>query len=158
MRRFISTLLLTTFTLLSLSAFELDWNASTTVNVGSGPFAPSLIMANRGGTVTQSKGIYQRASIECPLHPERRFSYAFGADGIIGATSAVDYARWDKTSGDWTTTARRPAVMTLQQLYGEVKYRSLFLLVGMKENDRTFLNNPLSSGDLTVSNNARPIP
>ncbi|MDE5551848.1 MAG: capsule assembly Wzi family protein [Muribaculaceae bacterium] len=28
----------------------------------------------------------------------------------------------------------------------------------MKENDRTFLNNPLSSGDLTVSNNARPIP
>ena len=28
----------------------------------------------------------------------------------------------------------------------------------MKENDRTFLNNPLSSGDLTVSDNARPIP
>lgn len=31
-------------------------------------------------------------------------------------------------------------------------------MAGMKEQDRTFLDNPLSSGDLTVSNNARPIP
>ena len=140
------------------SAFELNWKASTTANVGTGPFAPSLIMANRAGTVTQSKGVSERVSIYAPLEPEKRFSYSFCADGFVQATSAVDYARWNESAGKWEQIGRRPAALTLQQLYGEIKYRSLFLMIGMKENDRTFLNNPLSSGDVTVSNNARPIP
>lgn len=142
----------------AIRAFELNWEATTTVNVGTGPFAPSLIMANRAGTVTQSKGIYERASIFAPLEPEKRFSFSFGADGYLQATSAVDYTHWNADKQEFITTGRRPAVATLQQLYAEIKYRSLYLMAGMKENDRTFLNNPLSSGDLTVSNNARPIP
>lgn len=143
---------------LHIGAFELDWEASTAANVGSGPFAPSLIMANRAGTVTQSKGVYERAAIFTPLEPEKRFSYSFGVDAYAQATSAVDYRRWDAAAGQFHEIGRRPAPVALQQLYGEIKYRSLFLMVGMKENDRTFLNNPLSSGDVTVSNNARPIP
>lgn len=139
-------------------SFELNWEASTTVNAGSGPFTPSLIMANRGGVITQSKGIYERASIFCPLHPEKRFSYSFAVDGYVQATSGADYRRWDDQKHGFEYIKRRPAAVTLQQLYGEIKYRSLFLMAGMKENDRTFLNNPLSSGDITVSNNARPIP
>lgn len=142
----------------SAAAFRLNWEASTTVNAGSGPFAPSLIMANQAGTITQSKGIYERASIYAPLEPEKRFSFAFALDGYLQATSAVDYARWQPADGDFLDIPRRPAPVTLQQLYGLIKYRSLFLMAGMKEHDRTFLNNPLSSGDLTVSNNARPIP
>ncbi|MDE5773878.1 MAG: capsule assembly Wzi family protein, partial [Muribaculaceae bacterium] len=158
MKRFLHLLILISLSLLNSFAFELDWEASTTANVGTGPFAPSLIMSNRAGTITQSKGIYQRASIICPLEPDKRFTYSFGADAYIQATSAVDYDRYNPDTKTFDPIARRPAVATLQQLFGEIKYRSLFLMVGMKENDRTFLNNPLSSGDMTVSNNARPIP
>lgn len=157
MRRFYSLLLLLG-TILTASAFELDWEVSTTANVGSGPFAPSLIMNNRAGTITQSKGIYERAATWCPLDLDKRFTYSFGFDGYVQATSAVSYERYNDTDKEFDWINRRPAAATLQQLYGEIKYRSLFLFAGMKENDRTFLNNPLSSGDMTVSNNARPIP
>lgn len=155
--RFLSLLF---FILVYTSAFciEINWEASTTANVGTGPFAPSLIMANRGGTITQSKGIYERGAIFAPLQPEKRFSFSFGADIYFQATSAVDYRKWNTHTKEFDWIPRRPAPFTLQQLYAEIKYRSLFLMAGMKENDRTFLNNPLSSGDLTVSNNARPIP
>ena len=158
MNRSVLALISLASTVLSAHAFELNWEATTTANVGTGSFAPSLIMANRAGTVTQSKGVYERAAIFAPLEPEKRFSFSFGADAYVQATSAVDYSRWDASSGEFREIARRPATVTLQQLYGEIKYRSLFLMAGMKENDRTFLNNPLSSGDVTVSNNARPIP
>lgn len=158
MKKFIFFLIASAMAWVHAGAFELEWEASTTVNAGSGPFAPSLMMANRAGTLTQSKGIYERAAIFCPLQPERRFSYSFGIDGYVQATSAVDYRRWDPAAEEFNMIPRRPAAATLQQLYGLIKYRSLFLMAGMKENDRTFLNNDLSSGDLTVSNNARPIP
>lgn len=158
MNRFFTALVFLATSLASGYAFELNWEASTTVNAGTGPFAPSLIMANRAGTLSQANGIYERASIFCPLEPDNRFSYSFGADGYLQATSAVDYSRWNANVKEFEMIPRRPAALTLQQLYGLIKYRSLFLMAGMKENDRTFLNNPLSSGDLTISNNARPIP
>ncbi|MBD5338293.1 MAG: capsule assembly Wzi family protein [Bacteroides sp.] len=158
MKRIIPTLIILAAASLPAGAIELEWEASTTVNAGSGPFAPSLIMANRAGTITQSKGIYERGAIWCPLQPSRRFSYAFGVDAYVQATSAVRYDRWDAAEGKFDAVARRPAAVTLQQLYGEVKYRSVYLMLGQKEHERTFLQDPLSSGDLTVSNNARPIP
>ena len=71
----------TALALFALSAhaepFSMGWKASTTANVGTGDFAPSLIMANRAGTITQSMGVYERASIFKTLEPEKRFSYAF---------------------------------------------------------------------------------
>ncbi|MDE6246700.1 MAG: capsule assembly Wzi family protein [Muribaculaceae bacterium] len=157
-KRFLLPAILSATSIIPGHSFELNWEASTTANVGSGPFAPSLIMNNRAGTITQSKGIYERASIFAPLQPDKRFSFSFAVDGYIQATSAVDYRKYDATTGEFSMIPRRPAAVTLQQLSGLIKYRSLFLMAGMKENDRTFLNNPLSSGDMTVSNNARPIP
>lgn len=158
MKRFFLSMTAVALSLSIANAFELDWEASTTVNAGTGDFAPSLLMANQAGTITQSKGIYERASIFAPLEPDKRFSFSFALYGYVQATSAVDYSRWNSSTDESEMIPRRPAALTLQQLYGLVKYRSLFLMAGMKENERTFLNNPLSSGDLTVSNNARPIP
>ena len=158
MNRYIYIFLFILLSVSSAFAVDLDWEASTTVNAGTGPFAPSLIMANRAGFITQSKGIYQRAGIFHKLSPERRFSYSFGVDAYVQATSPVDYQKWNSDDSQFVEISRRPCAFTLQQLYGEIKYRSLFLSLGMKEHDRTFLENPLSSGDLTVSNNARPIP
>ncbi len=158
MYRFLIFITVVAMSVAPAAGFELDWEATTAVNAGTGPFTPSLIMANRAGTLTQSKGIYERASVFSPLDPEKRFDYSFAVDGYVQATSAVDYRRWNDATQTFEMIPRRPAALTLQQLYGMVKYRSLFLMAGMKEHDRTFLNNPLSSGDLTMSNNARPIP
>lgn len=141
-----------------MKGFELDWEASTTVNAGSGPFAPSLVMANRAGVVTQSKGISERLSLYHRLNPTERFSYSFGVDGIIQGVSSVDYEKWSIDEKKFINIPRCPSTFVLQQLFGEIKFRSLYLMAGMKENERTFLLNPLSSGDLTLSNNARPIP
>ncbi len=58
-------------------------------------------------------------------------------------------------NGTSTASVRR---MWLQQLYGEIKYRGVFLTVGLKEHESPLLNQELSSGDLVQSGNARPIP
>ena len=158
MYRYIFFVILSLLPFSYASAFELDLEASTTVNAGTGPFAPSLIMANRAGAVTQAVGIYERVSLFHRLDENKKFSYSFGVDGFVEDVSTVDYERWNDKESQFEFIARRPASATLQQLYGEIKYRSLFLFLGMKEHDRTFLDNPLSSGDLTISNNARPIP
>lgn len=158
MNRYLSIIFAFLFSVSYASAYELDWEASTTINAGSGPFAPSLIMSNRAGTITQSKGIHQRAGIFRKLDKEKRFSYSFGLDGYMQAVSSVDYMRWNPTEREFYMIPRKPSVVTLQQLYGLIKYRSIYLMAGMKEHDRTFIDSPLSSGDLTISNNARPIP
>lgn len=158
MNRYFLFFILLLVTAVSASPYELDWEASTTVNAGTGSFAPSLIMANRGGTITQSKGVYERAGIFHHLEPEKRFSYSFGLDVYAQCTSSENYMKWNADNKDFSMLARKPSAVVIQQLYGLIKYRSLFLSAGMKEHDRTFLENPLSSGDLTLSNNARPIP
>lgn len=45
-----------------------------------------------------------------------------------------------------------------QQIYAEIKYRCLYAMAGQKEMGDDIIHNDLSSGALTVSNNARPIP
>ncbi len=158
MNRRIYIFLVVLLSIMSAYGYELDWEASTTVNVGSGSFAPSLIMDNKAGTVTQSKGVYERGYIYHSLEPDKKFSYSFGLDGYVQGVSSVDYMRWNHEEKVFEMIPRRPAPFTLQQLYGQIKYRSLYVMAGMKEHDRTFLENSLSSGDLTISNNARPIP
>lgn len=158
LNRYLLILLFVVVSTSSVFSYELDWEASATVNAGSGSFAPSLIMANRGGTISHSNGLYDRVGFFHRLDPERRFSYSFGVDAYLQSTSSIDYMKWNTDRREFLLVALRPSDAVIQQLYGLIKYRSLFLSVGMKEHDRTFLNNPLSSGDITLSNNARPIP
>jgi len=46
----------------------------------------------------------------------------------------------------------------IQQLYGEIGYKSLLLSIGSKERYTSLWNQSLSSGDMILSTNARPIP
>ena len=46
----------------------------------------------------------------------------------------------------------------LQQAYADIRYKWLGILIGSKEIDSPLLNQQLSSGGLTWSGNARPIP
>lgn len=138
--------------------YPLNWEAATIVNAGSNEFAPYYIASNRAGTVTQAAGVYEYGKLWRPLSKERRFDYSFGAEAWVGIADDVTYSKYSLSAGAFVPNKQRPAIVWLQQLWGEVKYRSLFLYAGMKENDRSLFDSPLGIGDITLSNNARPIP
>ena len=77
---------------------------------------------------------------------------------MAGYGSAAEYDRYDAAHMTMGRQGVRQAPIRLQQLYGEVKYRGVYLLAGMKERRSLIVDGDLSSGDLTRSNNARPIP
>lgn len=154
-------LILTATALVALSARSacpLEWEATTEVNVGTGTFTPYYIMSNNSDRVTQAFDVQERAKLWHPLDLSRRFSYSFGVEALAGVSSKADYTRYDATDAEWVKNPQRPAVIRLQQLWGEVKYRGVFLSVGMRDNDRSLFDSPLYSGDITLSNNARGIP
>lgn len=138
--------------------YSLDWEASTTVNLGTGDFAPYYIMSNNGGVITQPMTIMERGKLYRELKTDKRFEYGFGIDIVGNWAKSTDYSRYDPDTDSYYTHAERPAYAWIQQLWGSIKYRSVFLTIGMKENNRSIFNMELGSGDLTESNNARPIP
>lgn len=134
---------------------------------GNGNFAPYYIASNHHGIITQSKDALLRLSLYKQADPSRRFSYGFGADVITGYTSSTDYLRFspDEAAGSmavkngWLVPhSEHPSRIWLQQLYGEIRYRGVFITVGMKEHSSALLSPTLSSGDLVESGNSRPIP
>lgn len=139
----------------------INYEAEALVGFGSGTFAPYYIAANRHGLITQKTNTLLRLGASKIMAEDRRFDFGFGVEVLTGYASSTDYARFVPDadgSGTMTYHSCHPAAIWLQQLYGEVKYRSLFLNVGMKERTSALLNFELSSGDLTESGNARPIP
>lgn len=114
-------------------------SVSTDVSAGGGDNNPFWLVSNKQGlsSLTPNNG-YVRGAILKELNRNKRFDYAYGVD-LAGA--------WNNTS-----------VFVIQQLYGEIKYRSLFLSAGSKERVGEFSNPDLSSGDVTISGNARPVP
>ncbi len=138
--------------------YSIGWEAEGIVNAGSGDFAPYFIASNDGGKISQSAGAYIRGKIFRNMTDSTRFSYGFGAEFLAGITEPTDYLRYDAITASFAEIGRRPAAFNIQQIYGEVRYRSLFMTAGMKEYSRSIFNKELGSGDLVLSNNARPIP
>lgn len=143
--------------------YSVDYHGGLLGTFGGGNFAPYYMSANRYGTVTQSGNALLRIGVSRDIDRSKRFSYGFGADFIGGYGSSTDYLGYcagmeEAGMSPWDWNPEQPAAAWVQQLYGEVKYRSLFLSVGMKERGSALLDNSLSSGDMTHSANARPIP
>ena len=117
----------------------LSYRAETGVSFSGGEHTPFWLTANKQGlsSIEKNNG-YLRAGVFRELENDKRFSYAFGAD------LAVAY--------NFTST------FVVQQLYADLKYRCLGLSIGSKERHSEFNNPFLSSGGLTFSGNARPIP
>lgn len=136
----------------------IEYSLSTGLNAGTGDFAPYFIASNSGGIFTQPAAAFERISGMKHTDSSRRFDYGFGLDLLAGVSSDTDYKRWDPAVSGWKNNPQGPANIWIQQLYGEIKYRSLFLTAGMKTSDRSIIDGPLSSGDYTLSDNARPIP
>lgn len=117
----------------------LNYQAETGISFSDGAHTPFWLTANKHGlsSIKKNNG-YLRAGIFRPLEEDKRFSYAFGAD------VAVAY--------------RFTSSFIVQQLYADLKYRCLGVSIGSKERYSEFNNPLLSSGGLTFSGNARPIP
>lgn len=142
----------------TLTSHRVEWRASTEALAGSGSFAPRLVSANRAGLYSQPIALMERGALAKRLNLAERFSYSFGAEALIDITKATPYRKWSEEENAFYFQDERPGWVRLQQLYAEVKYRGIFASLGMKENDRSLFDPLLGSGDLTLSNNARPIP
>lgn len=134
----------------------IGYSVSLTAGTASGRFAPYLQSAMTHGRISSRHNVQAEAAVTRQIDRGRRFSYGFGVDLMAGAASSADYARW--ADGTWTSHSLHPSRARVQQLYGEVKWRGVFLTLGMKEHGPALVNARLSSGDLVESGNARPIP
>lgn len=134
------------------------YEATMDIAGGSGDFAPFYLASNRFGMMSSNRNVIVSAKAVRPLDSRPRFSYGFGVEAAGGYCSAVDYDRYYIETHSWGRNRQHPPRVWLQQLYGEVKWRSLFLSVGMKEREPVIVDRTLSSGDLVESGNSRPVP
>ncbi len=136
--------------------YAMDYSFAMKGNAGDGVFAPHYLSANSHGLVTHANSGYLRASLTRGIEHDKRFSYEFGADlvGLLSSTSPV------VTYKDGVAQSYHPGVskFLVQQLYGGVKYRKVFLWAGVRELTDDVVNFELSSGGMVWSGNARPIP
>ncbi len=142
----------------SSAEHQLNFNYELIGNVGSGDFAPYYMASNIHGILTQPKSFTARVDLHHKWDKSKRFSLGYGATMVATEASSTTYSIYDSNIGAMTTHDVRPADGWIQQLYLDIKYRSLFLTLGAKEVGSNMLNNRLSSGDMTWSANARPIP
>lgn len=137
---------------------RIDYRADLTANTSSGAFAPYMIGSWNYGKYTAGKGIWQSGMIGKKISTATRFSWGAGLEYIAGYGSAASYDRYDAASATWSTRDSRLASARIQQLFAEIKFRGVYLTVGMKERNSLIVDGSLSSGDITRSNNSRPIP
>lgn len=127
------------FPLMAQFTKGMNYSVETGINFSGGEHTPLWLTANKQGlsSIEKNNG-YLRAGIFRPLEDDKHFSYGFGID-LAGA--------YHFTSS-----------FIVQQAYFDLKYRCLGLSVGSKEYGSELKNQLLTSGGMTYSGNARPIP
>ena len=158
-RRALTVLSLSTAAVLSSRAdYPVEFDVSLTGNAGSGTFAPYYLMSNNNGRITSPGNALIDAGLYKKHRVTSRFSYTWGIEVIGGYSTGVDYTRYDAGTETWSNNRQHPPRAWIQQLYGRVDYRSLFLSAGLSDSRSALLNDKLSSGDLTEGSNTRGIP
>lgn len=119
----------------------LSYEATVSGTVSSGEVAPFwMSMGRHGISSIQPNNGYLRAKIEKPVDADtlRHWRVGYGADvaAMVEGQSAF----------------------RIQQLYLEAQYKKVRLCVGAKERPNDLVNDRLSTGGMTFSANARPIP
>ena len=137
---------------------EVEYTAGVIGNVSRGDFAPYFISALNDGKIVRKTSALFDVEAQVDMDFDQRFSWGGGIELLGGYSSANEYARWSAESQQWTNSTNRPAALWIQQLYGEIKYRGVFLRLGQKSHSSALLDESLSSGDLSRSSNARGIP
>ena len=123
--------------ILNGNIIKTDFEAGATA--GRGDFAPMWHFNNRQGAFSaDSEWAYARVAVEGKHVIKSQFGIEWGVD-IIGG--------YNLTSS-----------VFIQQAYADVQWRMLKLSIGQKERWNQMQNPRLSTGALTESGNARPIP
>ena len=125
---------------------SLEYEASVLANWSTGDLAPYMLGSWRYGRVTGASGIWQDGRLEKRMSLDTRFSWGAGVEYIAGYGTAAPYALYDEATNSWGERHNRQAPLRLHQLYGEVKYRGVYLLAGMKERHSGIVVDALSSG------------
>ena len=137
----------------------IHYEAGAIINAGSGDMAPHYIMANQEGMVTQPYSTLAFGKVYRNLDTSRRLSWGAGVTLVAGWSSSADYATWVDGLGLQYNNPQHPARAWVQHAYVEGKYRGVFATLGQAPTpDPVITNRDLSSGDLTRSGNARPMP
>ena len=116
-----------------------SYRAEIAGSVASGDHTPFWMVSNRYGIV--------------PLEANNGYLKA----GVFHDQTFGDGFRWG-AGLDVVAAVPRYRNFYIQQLYAELGYKCLLLSVGSKERYTSLWDSRLSSGDLTHSTNARPIP
>lgn len=118
---------------------SLRYRAEIGTTLSGGDHTPFWMVSDRYGfSSLKQNNAWLRAGVFHDLDKSKRFSWGAGID--LGV--AVNFQN----------------VFIPQQIYAEVKYRCLNAMLGQKELDDDIIDSELSSGGLTQSRNARPIP
>ena len=120
---------------------DIQYQATLQGTAGSGDVAPFWFSNNRYGlgTTEPNSGLL-RASIQRDANADslRHWRIGYGID-LVGAVNHDSH-------------------FVLQQAYGDFQFKAIRLSVGQKERPTEMKNQELSSGGMTQSINARPIP
>lgn len=137
---------------------SVQWNISVFGGGSTGDFAPYFIGSNSGGRHAMKSTAAVTGTIVKDFDLSRRFSWTAGAELATGYAASANYEIYDPDTKTWSTRTWHPARAWVQQLWAGVKYRSVMLWAGMRDHSSPLVDDTLSSGDLTLSNNARAIP
>jgi len=117
------------------------YTVETQAAVSDGDVAPFWFTNNRYGlSTTDNESGYLRIGVKRDITADslRKWAIGYGADIVLPHHFTSDFV--------------------VQQLYGELKYHRVLLTVGAKQLPMEFSNNELSTGDMAMGINARPIP
>ncbi len=142
----------------SAEPFTMNYSATVQAVGGPGDFTPYYINSLRHGTLTSARGGLLALKAWKPIDMSRRFSYSFGVEAWASGVNNVDYEYFNTTTQSLDVHSLAPARVILQQLWGEVKYRGVFLYGGLRDFTPALVNERLSSGDLIESGNSRNMP
>ena len=137
---------------------DAELSAELIGNIGKGDLAPYFITSNVHGIVTQPYTTLLSLDLEKKFEESKRISFGYGVKVLGGYNSKTNYEIFSADTQEKYTRGQSPSSFWLQELYLEMKYRSAFFVAGMKETGSKMLNDRLSSGDMTMSANSRPMP
>lgn len=135
-----------------------EYSVRVTGQSSSGSLAPYMLGSWNEGRYVEGNGIWQEGSIRKNLEMSQRFSWSCGIDYLAGIGSKTGYDRWNKESDSWGVHRMGRSPFRFIELYGQLKYRSVQISIGMKNYGSGIVDGSLSSGDLIRSNNSAAIP
>lgn len=137
---------------------SLVYNLGLLTNASSGRLAPYMIAAGNYDRSTMKNSFGLDIAAHKPLDFKGWFGWGAGLEILTAYQHPVDFERYIATNESWQISTHRPAPVSIRQAYLTARIHSLFATIGAKNASSKIVNNNLSSGDLILSNNARPIP